>query len=400
MAAKIHFLDYTVDYHFLKKTGLIAGTTAILVSSISLVFGNFVVLWEDVEPWVIIGKNIFLETEKLNESVIAYKTSSYLWDLEIHSSCPNISTYIDQKNSLAFFKVTFTDPSCKNPSIYLKNKKKIILNSEVKLNIVSQADLYNILLDLSSEDLEKMKEKYEKSASKNQLYKDYAFDWIPESLSFALKARQYKEDIFKTEFIDAILEKRAEKYAIPVVGYKLPKEKTKVPDAGRPYRSHTTDGIHHSWDIDTPFGEQVVALDDGIIVRIVDDWTWDSLSNLRYGELTYEDKLRNLDIYRGNQVWLKTMKWEVIMYGHLDTVMSNLSEGMIVKKWFPLWTVWITGVPQADYSDYHLDFSIHENPYNADTAGTYDLDDYMTWPRKLKGKSYDYIIEHQYDYFE
>jgi hypothetical protein len=72
--------------------------------------------------------------------------------------------------------VTFTDPSCKNPSIYLKNKKKIILNSEVKLNIVSQADLYNILLDLSSEDLEKMKEKYEKSANKNQLYKDYAFD--------------------------------------------------------------------------------------------------------------------------------------------------------------------------------------------------------------------------------
>jgi hypothetical protein len=50
-------------------------------------------------------------------------------------------------------------------------------------------------------------------------------------------------------------------------------------------------------------------LDDGIIVRVVSEFEFTDLNTLTKREdLTYEEELRNLDILRGKQVWLKTMK--------------------------------------------------------------------------------------------
>lgn len=54
--------------------------------------------------------------------------------------------------------------------------------------------------------------------------------------------------------------------------------------------------------------------------------------NLVYGEdLSSDQKLKNLDILRGNQVWQKTLKGEVIFYSHLEDVDSDLKEGMFVE---------------------------------------------------------------------
>jgi murein DD-endopeptidase MepM/ murein hydrolase activator NlpD len=74
--------------------------------------------------------------------------------------------------------------------------------------------------------------------------------------------------------INDIIKKREKKYLVPIAGYSLPIEATKIPNAARPYRSDYTDGIHHSWDIDAKVGTPIIALDDGIIVRVVDDWNW------------------------------------------------------------------------------------------------------------------------------
>jgi hypothetical protein len=182
--------------------------------------------------------------------------------------------------------------------------------------------------------------------------------------------------------------------------YSLPTRNDKIPNARRPYRADTTDWIHHSWDIDTPSWETVVALDDWIVIRIVNTWKESDLHNIINEEnLSDEQKERNLDILRGNQVWIKTMKWELVMYAHLDTVNTSIKEWLFIEKKTPLWTIGVSWVPEEWYDDYHLDFAICENPYILSKAWKYEIEDYMKWDWKMKLKDKDYILEHQYDFF-
>jgi len=52
----------------------------------------------------------------------------------------------------------------------------------------------------------------------------------------------------------------------------------------------------------------VIAIDDGIILRVVDGFLFEDLQKIKRENLSHLDKLVNLDILRGNQVWLKTNK--------------------------------------------------------------------------------------------
>jgi hypothetical protein len=133
----------------------------------------------------------------------------------------------------------------------------------------------------------------------------------------------------------------------------------------------------------------------------VKNWDKTDFSNLRkWKNLSNEDKMRNLDLLRWNQVWIKTMKWEVVMYAHLDKIVDSLKEWTMINKWDYVWNIWITWVPDDWYTDYHLDVSITENPYNLWKIWSYDLVDYMSWSWKFKWKSADYIFGHQNDVFE
>jgi hypothetical protein len=76
--------------------------------------------------------------------------------------------------------------------------------------------------------------------------------------------------MYKNTIINTILGARQKKYSSPVVGRTVSTLTNRIPNAGRPYRESFTDGIHHGWDIYTDLGEAVVALDDAIIVRVVD----------------------------------------------------------------------------------------------------------------------------------
>ena len=197
----------------------------------------------------------------------------------------------------------------------------------MNVNLVSDVDLYKVLLDYDSSTLGKAMESYDATAGKLSMFKDYDVkSKLLESFVFSSNKRQYDEDVYKRDFLKSILERREYKYIVPVAGHELPTANSKVPNAPRPYRKDVTDGIHHSWDIEAPQGVNVIALDDGIILRIVDTWTWNTLSNIRKDTPNDVDKAHNLDIYRGNQVWLKTMKGEVVMYAHLDKIMDGLKE--------------------------------------------------------------------------
>jgi murein DD-endopeptidase MepM/ murein hydrolase activator NlpD len=122
-----------------------------------------------------------------------------------------------------------------------------------------------------------------------------------------------------------------------------------------------------------------------VIVRIVNDFMESDFSRVVYdANMSDNQKLKNLDILRWNQVWLKTMKGEVIFYSHLSSVADSLQEGQFVKSGQKLWKIGVSWVPEAGYDDYHLHFAIMKNPYNASRAGSYDFGDYMSWDWQTK----------------
>lgn len=156
------------------------------------------------------------------------------------------------------------------------------------------------------------------------------------------------------------------KYFSPVVGYGLPNKDKLIPGTGRPYRKDTTDGIHHGWDIMAPIGTPVQSLAKGKIIRIVNDWNWGKFHALKRRSPTEDDKLRNLDIYRGNQVWLQTMDGNVTFYSHLSKISRDIAVGTIVDARTYLGNIGVTGVPEKNYKDVHLHFEIQQNPFHED----------------------------------
>ena len=215
-----------------------------------------------------------------------------------------------------------------------------------------------------------------------------------------MKNRFYKELVYKRDILKNIIEKRRDKYLVPVRWYWLSDSHIKLPNASRGYRKDYTDWIHHGWDIDAPLDSQVISLDDWIIVRVVKEYAWEDLWKIKHSHnLSEDDKLNNLDILRWNQVWLKTAKWDVVFYSHLDNIYSNIKEGEMIKSWTPIWTIWITWIPDKSYTDYHLHFAVHKNPYNINMAWKYSFDDYMRWDWYFKWESASHILDHQHSVF-
>lgn len=136
-------------------------------------------------------------------------------------------------------------------------------------------------------------------------------------------------------------------------------------------------------------------------MRIVDSFTDADFNRIVYGEnLSEMQELKNLDILRGKQVWLKTMKGDVVFYSHLDSIAANLQEGQIVSRGDLLGQTGVSGVPEEGYNDYHLHFSIMENPYNDEKAGSYNFGDYMMWDWLTKGMTHSQTVEAGKQIFE
>lgn len=358
------------------------------------------IFMQDVKLVYKLSNNIYPNSETLNKSLFVYKSSEDISNAYFQSSCKTKTQFITKKDDLYLFELSILDKNCSNDIFFLKSTFGIL--NETKVNLISDSKIYNLLLDYSSKELTNISNSASKKSNWLKIFTTYKNNLLNDKYNFSSKKRIYEELVYKWELVKTILEKRELKYSIPVPWYKLPtKNLSKIPNALRPYRSNITDWIHHSWDIDAPFWTKTVALDDGIIIRLVKDWDKTDFSSLRqWKDLSNEDKMRNLDILRWNQIWIKTMKWEVVMYAHMDKIVDSLKEWAMVSKWDYVWNIWITWVPDDGYIDYHLDVSITENPYNLWKVGSYDTVDYMSWSWKFKWKSADYILGHQDEVFE
>jgi len=364
----------------------------------TFVFGNFINFDKNISFIDSNTKNIYTDSKKLNTTLLVFKSNIDISNYSLKTSCYNSFTYIWSKKDLYFFNFKLKDNNCFNPNFILKNEKEIFSETSFKLNIKRKSDIFSLLIDYNNEDLNKLKIKIDNKIKKYLIYRSVLNN--NDNFWLLKKQRLLKELEYKQKILVSILNRREFKYNSPVKWYKIPTNLNIIPNSWRPYRSHYTDWIHHWWDIMAPKWTSVQAIDDWVIVRVVRDFIFEDLKKIKkWKDITKLDKLRNLDILRWNQIWLKTAKWDVMFYSHLDEVYDNIKEWKKIYIWQDLWTIWITWVPDKSYTNYHLHFPIHKNPYNIKKAWKYSWQDYMNWEWYLQWLSADEVIRQQRNIF-
>lgn len=378
----------------------------IWITTFSLLFGySLVFAWTgifDTTTSVVfkLSENIYLDSLELKTTQILFKSWENLEGSEIKSECNIYSKLTHKKWNFYMFDLRFYDNTCDDNNFVLVDKNSEI-KTTFKLNLIKEYNLLSKLYDIETTRLVQLKNTLDKKVMSYSIYKKYDKKIEENYYVYLEKNRLLKESVYNKSILSDIIEKRKEKYIVPVSGHTMPTTAVKIPNSSRTYRSDYTDWIHHGWDIDWEFWEQVVALDDWIIIRVVDKFDFSDLNLIkRWDNLTKDEMVRNLDILRWKQVWLKTTSWDLVMYSHLNDVFTNLKAWEIVEKWQPLWTIWITGVPDKNYTDYHLHFVVHKNPFTVWKVWAYDIDDYMKWDWAFKWETSAYILENQEKYFE
>lgn len=342
----------------------------------------------------VISENIFSEDKILSTNKLIVKSNQKAKNFSISWDCDAFWELIKTDGYTHIFDIKILKKNCE------KEKINIFLKSDFNelkyvFNYIKKFDLYNKYLDFSNSDLERLLISVRNSISKIDL------NIIKNSEKKIKSYRNLQELKYFQEIFVNILEKRKQKYKSPLNTEVNFTRETKVPNSLRPYRNDYTDWIHHGWDFDAKKWAEIFAIDDWIIIKVVSDFkVSEFLKIVRNWEISDIDKVKNLDILRWNQVWLKTMKWDVIFYAHLDEVYSDIKVGKFVKKWEKFWKVWATWVPEEWYDDFHLHMAIQKNPLKTEKAWTYKELDYMLWDWSFKGQTSKYVLEHYKDIFE
>lgn len=373
----------------------------LIVSLFSILFWySLVFAWNLWEIEFKFSNNLFQDSLNLNKNRVVIKSREDLTNVSISWDC-NISWKLVQKNnSIYVFDVFLLNHQCNREEVNVFfTKGNLFLVT--KYNLTTDYDLYSKYLDYSDDKLKKYLNSLNLAISNLSSYNSYNKEIHINRYEYLSKNRNLQELKFMRDFISNILSKREQKYFIPVKWAQISTIPSKLPNAWRPYRSSYTDWVHEWWDFDTNFWENVVSLDYWIVIRVVNDFSFLNLENLKKDwSLTKFDRTNNLDILRWNQVWVKTMKWDVAFYSHLDKVYSNIKVWTVVFRGQALWTVWISGVPDKNYKDYHLHIELRKNPHLDTRKVQYSFYEYMNWDWYFKWKNEKYILENQYNIFE
>ncbi|NVP17761.1 M23 family metallopeptidase [Candidatus Gracilibacteria bacterium] len=347
-----------------------------------------------------LSNNLFIDSLNLNKNRVIIKSRENLENVVISGDCGINGKFIQKGGNSYIFDVFLLDKKCEKSKINVFFKKDDLV-LQTSFNITKNTDLYLKYIDYSSDKLNSYLYSLEQAINGLKLYSSYNKNLHLDKYDYLSKNRNLSELQYMHNFIVDILEKREQKYFIPVKGSNLTTVSSKLPNAARPYRADYTDGVHEGWDFDTDFGETVVSIDYGVVIRIVDNFVFSDLDKIKKGsDLSKNDKIKNLDILRGNQIWVKTMKGDIAFYSHLDKVYSNIKVGDMVFRGQALGTIGISGVPDKNYKDYHLHIELRKNPYNDNRKLPYSIDEYMSWDWYFKGENEKHIVENQYNIFQ
>lgn len=366
---------------------------------LSLIFTSVFAIW-DMNPkeayWNLL-KHTYMENKELSYDYAVFK-----WTLKpsidsMKVTCKADIQYIDSINFNHIYRIDFSY-DCKDREFLSADW----YTWKIKFDIKKTGDLFNKYTDYPSSHLINLSSSLNNFIKENSHIKNKAFDKKSYLENIKLKNSFYFASHLKF-IIDSILEWRNKKYSSPVSWKNIVDEKNKIPNAWRPYRSSYTDWIHHWWDIYWEIWEKTVALDDWVIIRVVDNFKFSDINKRLVKDknlLTEDRKFLNLDVLRWNQVWLKTLKWDVVFYSHLDSIPKEVVPWKMVERWDVLWYMWVSGVPELWYKDIHLHFTIHKNPYNKEKAWKYNFLDIMKWKWYFEWETLESTIKHQHNIFQ
>ncbi len=177
--------------------------------------------------------------------------------------------------------------------------------------------------------------------------------------------------------IERVLKVRDAYFALPIPDTPLPIKTTHLPNASRPFRAGTTDAIHHGWDFYVSKGTPVRAIEEGTIIHVKRDFTWNEMKHLHTGDSELEQQ-ENLDVYRGNTVYLKTLSGHVAIYAHLSDIPDDIRVGKEIPQGYIVGHVGDSAVPDKKYL-YHLHFELAMNPLKDMKAGAHTFEDVLLW---------------------
>lgn len=349
-----------------------------ILTNFSDKYNNNARIWNISYIWNI---DIHLDNPLANSLLIGINSNKQLLDPQIYSLCQNNQKLLskNEQNWKYKYLINLTlDKNCDCNNIYIKDWETIYIKTLSRIKINTFSTLFDEFTNFNNDKIKEL------LTSENS--------WkLWESLYEIIRNNtllNYKKYILKL-----ILKKRQNlKYLIPVINKEIPTSRNIIPNASRPYRANYTDGIHHWWDIFASEWTPVISIWDGIIYRIKNTFCWWDFEKILWENITSNDRLTNLDIYRWNQVWVKTYDGNITIYAHLEKISENIYEWKIVKIWEYLWNIGKSWVPDKEYKDFHLHFEIQINPY---TYKPNTLLDVMQWPFFGKWKKYDEIIEWQ-----
>ncbi len=345
-----------------------------------------------------LNNNIITWNDNLNSTFFVVKTDKKYTDLILKSNCNNSQKiiYTDTTSysfNLFLVKFKLLDNFCLDKNIFVSINDVLCKDSKYRIKTKHEGEVLNNFLNynnslikdqinITTEKIFDIKSEISQISQKNNILSKIKLV----NLSYILN---YKN--FELKLLTNINEERENlRYKIPVEWKKIPTQTSLIPNALRSYRSKYTDWIHHWYDILALKYTPVIAVWKWVIIRILDNFTWENFDNIIKNNLTYIDKLNNLDIYRWNQVWLKTMDWNVFFYSHLNNVASDLYEWKIVNNWDILWFIGNSWIPDKDYKDYHLHFEIQINPFIQNKYSNLDI---IQWDWFWKWKNIDWILK-------
>jgi len=369
-------------------------TVFLVIFWITIAFANDFVFNSKIEVSSL-SRNIFPDDIKLKKTIISFKSNYSLINSKLSNSCIFKSSFVWKNEDVYFFDLSYK-ANCIDKNIFLQNIYWENI-AQIEVNLFSEFDLWSSFVDLSDSDLISLKPIFSSEIEKiKQIENKQTLDFF-----YTLQnTRKIDENNYKIKIINNIIELRKQKYTTPVLWHYLSTKESKSPNSPRPYRETYTFWIHEWWDIDASVWTPVQALDDWMIIRIVSGFKFEDLQKINHKDKTLETKILNLDILRWNQVWLKTAKWDVVFYGHLDSIADDLKVWDLVIKWRYFWNIGISWVPDKNYKDSHLHFEIHKNPYVLEKVWKNSFMDYMSWSWYFKWNTAKYATEHQNEVFD
>ncbi len=329
-----------------------------------------------------------------------FKSSLDIADSEVATSCDSSTQFLWSAKDIYIFQFKMLSDTCENPFFHLEFGWEKYESSEFRIKVDNREKIFSLLIDYDNATLNNARNIIIQKINNYSHKKEHTKNMWENYFEALKRSRKHEELVYKERIMTQIINRRAYKYSVPVKWYQIATWHNVIPNASRDYRSGYTDWIHHWWDIMAPLGTPVSAIDDGIIIRVVDNFVYEDIANIKkWKNISHSQKLRNLDILRWNQIWLKTTKWDVIFYSHLDEIYDTVKEWIIVPVGHDLGTIGVTGVPDRNYKNYHLHFPIQKNPYTLEKAWKYSLEDYMNWDWYLKWLPPTEVIAWQDDVF-